>query len=167
MIETKPKEFRLGQKIYPYIFLSVSFLDKEFISTNRRKQEKEIKKRRNKFLQEFFFPLLKSFDQGGNGCGPSECDNRYHSDDELLVALSKGWFNERKRCNRCINIRGNGKNVMAKVIDQCDSRMGCDSGHEYKPPYGNDIVLASKGVWCALGVPRSQWSSLDIHWSDA
>ncbi|XWS77059.1 hypothetical protein CRYUN_Cryun01aG0230000 [Craigia yunnanensis] len=109
---------------------------------------------------------LKSFDRGGNSGGPSECDNQRHSD-ELVVALSTGWFDNGNRCNRYINISGNGKNVTAKVVDQCDSRMGCDSAHKYEPPCGNSIVRASKAVWYALGVPQSQWSRLGIHWSDA
>lgn len=39
---------------------------------------------------------LRSFNRGGNGGRPSACDNRYYSDDELLVALSTGWFDHRR-----------------------------------------------------------------------
>uniref|UniRef100_A0A0D3HF08 Ripening-related protein 5 n=1 Tax=Oryza barthii TaxID=65489 RepID=A0A0D3HF08_9ORYZ len=35
---------------------------------------------------------LNSFEKGKDGGGPSECDNAYHSDGELVVALSTGWF---------------------------------------------------------------------------
>ncbi|GMN24887.1 hypothetical protein TIFTF001_000733 [Ficus carica] len=44
---------------------------------------------------------------GGGGCdqygaltcngGPSECDDRYHDNSELIVALSTGWFDNRWR----------------------------------------------------------------------
>ncbi|XVF78792.1 hypothetical protein PTKIN_Ptkin14bG0165500 [Pterospermum kingtungense] len=33
---------------------------------------------------------LNSFEAGGDGGGPSEWDNQYHSDDEPVVALSTG-----------------------------------------------------------------------------
>ncbi|KAF9589626.1 hypothetical protein IFM89_026575 [Coptis chinensis] len=33
---------------------------------------------------------LNSFDEGGDGSGPSECDNEYRSNDNLVVALSTG-----------------------------------------------------------------------------
>ncbi|XVE77116.1 hypothetical protein DITRI_Ditri13aG0036200 [Diplodiscus trichospermus] len=88
---------------------------------------------------------LKSFDRGGNG----------------------GWFDGEARCLKDINIHGNGESVMAKVVDQCDSTMGCDSDHNYEPPCENNIVRATKGVWNALGVPKTQWSRMEIHWSDA
>ncbi|XP_031388601.1 kiwellin-like [Punica granatum] len=32
------------------------------------------------------------FSQGGDGGGPSECDNKYHSNSEHVVALSTGWY---------------------------------------------------------------------------
>ena len=33
---------------------------------------------------------INSFEKGGDGGGPSECDNQYHSDDTPVVALSTG-----------------------------------------------------------------------------
>ncbi|OMO78738.1 Barwin-related endoglucanase [Corchorus capsularis] len=109
---------------------------------------------------------LNSFEAGGDGGGPSECDNQYHSDDDPVVALSTGWFNHKKRCLKYINIYGNGKSVRAKVVDECDSTMGCDSDHDYQPPCPNNIVDASKAVWKALEVPESDWGDIDIYWSD-
>ncbi|XP_022757296.1 uncharacterized protein LOC111304713 [Durio zibethinus] len=109
---------------------------------------------------------LNSFEKGGDGGAPSECDNQYHSDDDPVVALSTGWFNHKKRCLKHINIHGNGKIVRAKVVDECDSTMGCDSDHDYQPPCPNNIVDASKAVWKALGVPESDWGEMDIYWSD-
>ncbi|XVE50104.1 hypothetical protein DITRI_Ditri01bG0134700 [Diplodiscus trichospermus] len=110
---------------------------------------------------------LNNFEAGGDGGGPSECDNQYHSDDELVVALSTGWFDNEKRCLKYINIHGNGRSVRAKVVDECDSTMGCDADHDYQPPCANNIVDASKVVWKALGMPKSQWGGMDIYWSDA
>ncbi|XP_004492718.1 kiwellin-1-like [Cicer arietinum] len=110
---------------------------------------------------------LNSFEKGGDGGGPSECDNEYHSDDTPVVALSTGWFDKKSRCLHNITISANGKSVVAMVVDECDSRMGCDADHDYQPPCGNNIVDASKAVWEALGVPLNQWGGLDITWSDA
>nr|KJB60698.1 hypothetical protein B456_009G320200 [Gossypium raimondii] len=101
---------------------------------------------------------------------PGQCnqenDSDLHSDDDPVVALSTGWYNNGKRCLNYINIHGNGKSVRAKVVDECDSTMGCDSDHDYQPPCPNNIVDASKAVWKALGVPESDWGGMDIYWSD-
>ncbi|KAF6175166.1 hypothetical protein GIB67_022847 [Kingdonia uniflora] len=110
---------------------------------------------------------LNSFQKGGDGGGPSECDNQYHDDDTPVVALSTGWFNNRSRCLKHIKINGNGRSVVAMVVDECDSTMGCDSDHDYQPPCPNNIVDASKAVWKALGVSESDWGGLDITWTDA
>ncbi|KAJ1375316.1 RlpA-like domain superfamily [Sesbania bispinosa] len=110
---------------------------------------------------------LNSFQKGGDGGGPSECDNQYHSDDTLVVALSTGWFNNKSRCLKKITISGNGRSVVAMVVDECDSTMGCDEDHDYQPPCRYNIVDASKAVWEALGVPQDQWGGMEITWSDA
>ncbi|ERN06814.1 hypothetical protein AMTR_s00005p00210680 [Amborella trichopoda] len=64
---------------------------------------------------------INSFAKGGDGGGPSECDNQYHDDDEMVVALSTGWYNHGSRCLNYMNISGNGITVKAKVVDECDS----------------------------------------------
>lgn len=111
---------------------------------------------------------VNSFEPGGDGGAPSECDNKYHSDKELVVALSTGWFNNKSRCLNYITIYGNGKSVKAKVVDECDSTMGCDSDHDYQPPCPNNIVDASKAVWNALGVSDpDDVGEMDIYWTDA
>ncbi|KAH1235088.1 putative ripening-related protein 2 [Glycine max] len=110
---------------------------------------------------------LNSFEKGGDGGGPSECDNQYHSDDTPVVALSTGWFDHKRRCLHNITISGNGRSVVAMVVDQCDSRKGCDADHDYQPPCPNNIVDASRAVWKALGVPKNDWGGFDITWSDA
>ena len=61
----------------------------------------------------------------------------------------------------------NGRSVVAMVVDQCDSRKGCDADHDYQPPCPNNIVDASRAVWKALGVPKNEWGGFDITWSDA
>ncbi|XP_038682505.1 uncharacterized protein LOC119982961 [Tripterygium wilfordii] len=110
---------------------------------------------------------LNSFGNGGDGGGASECDNKFHSDDTLVVALSTGWFNNKGRCLKYIYIYGNGRRVKALVVDECDSTMGCDRDHDYQPPCPNNIVDASRAVWKALGVPEKDWGQLVIHWLDA
>jgi len=110
---------------------------------------------------------LNSFEEGGDGGGPSACDNKYHSDDTPVVALSTGWFNNMSRCLHNVTISANGRSVVAMVVDECDSTMGCDEDHDYQPPCPNNIVDASKAVWKALGVPHNQWGGLQITWADA
>ena len=110
---------------------------------------------------------INSFAQGGDGGGPSECDNKYHSDSELVVALSTGWYNGGSRCLNYIRINANGKSVLAKVVDECDSVNGCDADHDFQPPCPNNIVDASPAVWKALDIPKSQVGDYDITWADA
>lgn len=110
---------------------------------------------------------LNSFEKGGDGGAPSECDNQYHSNDKPVVALSTGWYNKGGRCLNYINIYSSGKSVRAMVVDECDSSMGCDKDHDYQPPCRDNIVDASQAVWKALGVPINQWGEIDIYWSDA
>ncbi|KAG9453700.1 hypothetical protein H6P81_006604 [Aristolochia fimbriata] len=66
---------------------------------------------------------INSFAKGGDGGGPSECDNKYHSDNELVVALSTGWYNHGSRCLQNIRINSNGKSVLAKVVDEFVKRL--------------------------------------------
>ena len=110
---------------------------------------------------------LNSFEKYGDGGNESECNDHFHSNNELVVALSTGWFDGKSRCFKYINIYGNGNSVKAQVVDECDTTMGCDSDHAYQPPCPNNIVDASKAVWNALGVPEDDWGKLDIYWSDA
>ncbi|KAI3691784.1 hypothetical protein L6452_31586 [Arctium lappa] len=109
---------------------------------------------------------LNSFEKGGEGGWASQCDERFHSDKTRVVALSTGWYDGGKRCLDFITIHGNGKSVKAKVVDQCDSTMGCNDEHAYQPPCPNNIVDASDAVWAALGVPRKDWGWMKVTWSD-
>ncbi|KAH7836899.1 hypothetical protein Vadar_007159 [Vaccinium darrowii] len=73
------------------------------------------------------FLTNNSFSKGGDGGDPPSCDGQYLSDDELIVALSTGWFSCGTRCNQIISIQAtNGNSVKAKVVDECDSMHGCD-----------------------------------------
>ncbi|KAI3693372.1 hypothetical protein L6452_33207 [Arctium lappa] len=100
---------------------------------------------------------INSFEKGGDGGQPSECDGKFHSDDTLIVALSTEWYNHGQRCFKFINIYYNDKSVQAMVVDECDSNKGD----------GDDIVDASKAVWEALQVPKSEFGETAITWSDA
>lgn len=111
---------------------------------------------------------LNSFEKGKDGGGPSECDNAYHSDGELVVALSTGWFAGMARCGHRVRITasgGSGRSVVAKVVDECDSVHGCDGEHNYEAPCGNNIVDASPAVWDALGLDKNVGME-HITWSD-
>ncbi|XP_044483817.1 kiwellin-like [Mangifera indica] len=105
------------------------------------------------------------FSEGGDGGGPSKCDDKYHSNSEAIVALSTGWFNGGSRCGKMIKITAsNGKTVEAKVVDECDSMNGCDKEHAYQPPCENNIVDASNAVWNALGLDIND-GAVHITWS--
>ncbi|CAI0384538.1 unnamed protein product [Linum tenue] len=109
---------------------------------------------------------LNSFEKGQDGGGASECDNKFHGDGERVVALSSGWFDNRRSCLQRIKITaGNGRSVVAKVVDECDSTEGCDEEHDYQPPCPNNVVDASPAVWDALGVPSGEQGDLKVTWS--
>ncbi|TYI50732.1 hypothetical protein E1A91_D12G123100v1 [Gossypium mustelinum] len=91
---------------------------------------------------------LNGFDSGEEGGSPCECDDK------------------KKRCMKYINIHGNGKIVKAKVVDECDSTMGCDDEHDFQPPCANNIVNASDAVWDDLGVCGDKRGEMKIYWSD-
>ncbi|EEF32953.1 Kiwellin, putative [Ricinus communis] len=110
---------------------------------------------------------LNDFSKGGDGGAPSECDEDYHDPTESVVALSTGWYNGGSRCGQMIRISAsNGRSTTAKVVDECDSRNGCDSEHAYQPPCRNDVVDGSDAVWGALGLDKSL-GIVDVTWSMA
>ncbi|XP_006647576.1 putative ripening-related protein 2 [Oryza brachyantha] len=111
---------------------------------------------------------LNNFDADGEGgSDPSECDGMYHSNTELVVALSTGWYANNRRCNKNIRINANGRSVLAKVVDECDSLHGCDKEHGYQPPCRPNVVDASQAVWDALGITGEEVGEYNITWSDA
>ncbi|KAF8024063.1 hypothetical protein BT93_F1311 [Corymbia citriodora subsp. variegata] len=82
------------------------------------------------------------FSQGGDGGDPSQCDEQYQDNLERIVALLTGWFDDKSRCRKMIQIIyiKTGSSVIARVVDQCDSMNGCEASHAYRPPCQNDIV---------------------------
>ncbi|XP_004310165.1 PREDICTED: kiwellin-like [Fragaria vesca subsp. vesca] len=110
---------------------------------------------------------LNDFSEGGDGGGPSYCDGKYHSNSEKVVALSTGWFDNKSRCGKMIRITArNGKTTTAKVVDECDSRAGCDKEHAGQPPCRNNIVDGSAAVWKALGLDQDE-GVVPVTWSMA
>lgn len=110
---------------------------------------------------------LNDFSAGGDGGAPSECDDSYHSNTERVVALSTGWYANGSRCGRMIRITArNGRSTTAKVVDECDSRRGCDTDHAFQPPCDNNIVDGSDAVWKALGL-NEDLGRVPVTWSMA
>ncbi|CAM0957832.1 unnamed protein product [Alopecurus aequalis] len=102
---------------------------------------------------------LNGFQAGESGGGPSECDGQYHSDNKMLAALSTGWYAGGRRCQRMISIRStqNGRTVLARVVDECDSTHGnCK----------DNIVDTSVAVWKALGLDTNI-GEVPVTWSDS
>ncbi|KAM0949434.1 putative RlpA-like domain superfamily, kiwellin [Dioscorea sansibarensis] len=110
---------------------------------------------------------VNSFAEGGDGGGASACDGQFHSDKEMVVALSSGWFDNGSRCNKKIRINAKDNSVLAEVVDECDSVNGCDGEHDFQPPCRNNIVDASQAVWDALGITGADVGEFDITWTDA
>ncbi|CAL2237527.1 unnamed protein product [Prunus armeniaca] len=108
---------------------------------------------------------IGEFNKGGDGGGAAECDEQYHENTERIVALSTGWYNGGKMCGRMIIITaGNGRSVTAKVVDECNSRVGCDAEHAGQPPCENNVVVASEAVWKALQLDV-QGEGVQVTWS--
>jgi hypothetical protein len=101
---------------------------------------------------------LNGFEKGEDGGGPAECDNKYHDDDDMLVALSTGWYEGGRRCQKMIRITSaqNGRTVEARVVDECDTRHGCK----------DNIVDTSRAVWKALGLDTNI-GLVPVTWSGA
>ncbi|KAK9280558.1 hypothetical protein L1049_014251 [Liquidambar formosana] len=107
------------------------------------------------------------FSEGGDGGGPSKCDESYHDNTDLIVALSTGWYDGGSRCGKMIRITAsNGNSVTAKVVDECDSMHGCDEEHAGQPPCKNNIVDGSDAVWSGLELDKDI-GVVDITWSMA
>ncbi|KAI4313641.1 hypothetical protein L6164_026600 [Bauhinia variegata] len=111
---------------------------------------------------------LNDFSEGGDGGGPSECDETYHPLPEKVVALSTGWFDNRSRCGQMIRITSTktGRQSVAKVVDECDSVHGCDEEHAGQPPCRNNIVDVSQSVWDELGLDSNDGEA-SVTWSMA
>ncbi|CAN6341897.1 unnamed protein product [Urochloa humidicola] len=111
---------------------------------------------------------LNSFAEGGDGGGAAACTGRFYGDDQMVVALSTGWYGGGSRCtkNIVITAASTGKSATAMVVDECDSTTGCDDEHNFEPPCRNNIVDGSPAVWDALGLNQNDGQA-QITWSDA
>ncbi|KAI6695797.1 hypothetical protein NL676_023507 [Syzygium grande] len=94
------------------------------------------------------------FSKGGDGRDPWECDDSYNENSKLIVALSTRWYAGGSRCGDRISIMSmkTRRSVITKVVDECDSRNGCNKEHDYQPPCNNNIVDGSDAVWHILGL---------------
>ncbi|WVZ59452.1 hypothetical protein U9M48_009590 [Paspalum notatum var. saurae] len=112
---------------------------------------------------------LNRFDNGedGQGNGMTSCDMLFHTDKQLVVVLPSGWLrlDGTNRCNKKIRISANGRSVLAKVVDECDSVNGCDAEHAFEPPCRNNVLNASPAVWKALRLNETI-GELKVKWSD-
>ncbi|RRT60838.1 hypothetical protein B296_00022853 [Ensete ventricosum] len=82
-------------------------------------------------------------------------DGQYHSDDQMLVSLSTGWYDGGSRCNKNITINANGRSVLAMVVDECDSVYGCEAEQNFQPPCGNNVSRGVEGRRWRSPKPRS------------
>ncbi len=112
---------------------------------------------------------VNGFASGEDGGGAASCDGQFHENTEMVVALSTGWFDNKSRCGQNVKITANGKSVLAKVVDECDSQQGCDETHAFQPPCPNNIVDASNAVWEELGFSPSspEYGWTEVTWTDA
>ncbi|CAN6293140.1 unnamed protein product [Urochloa humidicola] len=101
---------------------------------------------------------VNGFEKGQEGGGPAACNGHWHSNREMIAALSTRWFAGRRRCHKPIRITSvrTGRSVVATVVDECDSSHGC----------GNNVVDTSKAVWDALGLDTDV-GVVPVTWSDA
>ncbi|KAG0549092.1 hypothetical protein BDA96_01G225200 [Sorghum bicolor] len=98
---------------------------------------------------------LTSFEDGD----PTACDGQYPSNDDLVVALSTVWFKDATMCHRKIRITNslpNGLNLVAEVVDECDTQSGCK----------DNMIATSKRVWKALGLDTNL-GEVPVTWSIA
>ncbi|XP_066386912.1 putative ripening-related protein 6 [Miscanthus floridulus] len=106
----------------------------------------------------FAVMTVNRFQKGEDGGGAAACDGKFHSDVDLVVALSSGWYAGGKRCHKKIRItsKDTERTVEAQVVDECDSHHGCK----------NNIVDSSPAVWKKLGL-HTYFAEVHITWSDA
>ncbi|KAL6883325.1 hypothetical protein ACP4OV_010739 [Aristida adscensionis] len=100
-------------------------------------------------------PAVMTVYESLGGDVPAECDGQFHSDREMVVALSTVWYDHGRRCHKMIRITS-GRAVEARVVDECNARFGCKS----------NVVDESKAVWEALGLDTDA-EAVPVTWSDA
>ncbi|XP_073355304.1 putative ripening-related protein 6 [Aegilops tauschii subsp. strangulata] len=101
---------------------------------------------------------VNGFEKGQEGGGPAACDGKYHSNKDMIAALSTRWYAGGRRCHKTIRItsKRDGRTVEARVVDECDSNYGCK----------DDVVDTSAAVWEALGLDTDV-GVVPVTWSDA
>ena len=109
---------------------------------------------------------LNDFSEGGEGGAPSECNENFHEKTERVHGGAvHRLYAGGSRCGKMIKITArNGRSVLAKVVDECDSKNGCDSEHAGLPPCRNNIVDGSDAVWEALKLNKDL-GVVDVTWS--
>jgi hypothetical protein len=65
-----------------------------------------------------------------------------------------------------VRVTANGKSVLAKVVDECDSVNGCDQEHNFEQPCPNNVVDGSPAVLKRLGLNKNI-GEFKVTWSDA
>ncbi|KAJ8766193.1 hypothetical protein K2173_021710 [Erythroxylum novogranatense] len=98
-------------------------------------------------------------DFGGIGIGRKsrKCEGTYSTNFGYFVAMPSKWFENKKRCNKVVEIKRNGRTVTAEVVDECESDSEC--------PNKNSIG-ASVAVWGALNIAGNIHAAVDVTWSD-
>ncbi|XXG48790.1 hypothetical protein AAC387_Pa02g3142 [Persea americana] len=80
---------------------------------------------------------INSFEEGGDGGAASECDDKFHSDSEMVMALSMGYMVQP------------WKSMPEEHQDQCQRS------------------ISAGQVWKALKIPKSKIGDFYITWSAA
>ncbi|KAK1267737.1 hypothetical protein QJS04_geneDACA000319 [Acorus gramineus] len=97
----------------------------------------------------------------GSLLSPS-CDGVRHTQFDLVVSISTGWFLSGNLCGRSIRISAsNGRTVVARVVAQCNSASGCRGLRQ--PPCGNNVIEATSAIFRALGLPIL--GSQSVQWT--
>ncbi|OMP10675.1 Barwin-like endoglucanase, partial [Corchorus capsularis] len=69
------------------------------------------------------------------------------------------------RCGKLISIRAsNGRDVLAKVVGECNSRRGCDITNGFQPPCGNNVIAASPAVFRLLRLQGGGNTTVTVSW---
>ncbi|KAK1290760.1 hypothetical protein QJS10_CPB18g01683 [Acorus calamus] len=102
-------------------------------------------------------------DGPGSLFAPS-CDGMRHTQFEVVVAISTGFFNSGNLCGKHIQIKvASGREVVAKVVSQCNSASGCRGALSLNPPCSNNVIEGTRAVFRALGLPLR--GSQTVQWT--
>ncbi|KAJ8766213.1 hypothetical protein K2173_021730 [Erythroxylum novogranatense] len=95
---------------------------------------------------------------GWIGRKATKCEEKYYTNFRYVVAMPSKWFQNKKRCNKLVEIKRNERSVTAEVVDECDSGSECR----------NSSIGATVAVWNALNIEwrGSANAAVDVTWSD-